>query len=66
VPAKNPGSGEPNLFPVYEKEGAWFISPRNLSAVKGIQGLKEGLITDTKSGKLGQPFANPTAFPVSN
>jgi hypothetical protein len=66
IPAKNPASGEPTLFPVYEKEGQWYLNPRNLSSAKGVQGLKEGLIADTKSGKLSQPFTNPASLPISN
>jgi hypothetical protein len=64
LPAKNPTSGEPTLFPVYEKEGAWYITSRTVSAARSVKGLKEGLITDPKSGKLGADFSNPSTLSI--
>jgi hypothetical protein len=62
IPAKSPTSGARSLFPIYEKEGGWFISGHMLAGVKQVQGVKEGLVADGRSGKL--TLTDPTATPL--
>jgi hypothetical protein len=50
-PAKNPETGEATLYPVYQKDGAWYLTSRVIGAAKSTPGLKGDLIADS-AGKL--------------
>ena len=51
-PAKNPETGEQTLYPVYEKENAWYLTSRVIAAARKNPALRPDLIADAKSGLL--------------
>jgi hypothetical protein len=51
-PAKHPTTGELTLYPVFLQDNKWVLNTRYMSAVRAEKTLKDGLITDAKTGEI--------------
>jgi hypothetical protein len=50
MPMTRPGGTTPTLYPVYQKDGAWFVEQRHLDG--GSESLKTSKVVDIKTGQV--------------
>jgi len=63
-PAKHPTTGELTLYPIVLKDNKWVLNTRYMSAIRAEKTLKDGLITDSKTGEIQAASDKPKRVDV--
>lgn len=58
LPATNPETGKPTLYPVYQKDGKWFVSDRYLSMLGRMTDPAPKFV-DPKTGEVTNAGKSP-------